>query len=96
MYFDPSYVPLNATANFTSYTQGGFGMGEQEALAKAFRTLAGRGCRVMLSNADVPVIHELYAGEGIYIHTVQARRAINSSVGRRGHVNEVVVTNYMP
>jgi DNA adenine methylase len=92
VYFDPPYVPLTPTANFTDYYAGGFGQAEQEALADTFRRLDERGCRVMLSNSDTDLVRELYAG--FEIIPVQARRAINSQAGKRGPVSEVVVLNY--
>jgi DNA adenine methylase len=92
VYFDPPYVPLTPTANFTDYYAGGFGQAEQEALADTFRRLDKQGCRVMLSNSDTDLVRELYAG--FEIIAVEARRAINSQAGKRGPVSEVVVMNY--
>lgn len=92
IYFDPPYVPLSDTANFTSYAAEVFGEAEQRRLADTFAALAARGCRVMLSNSDAPLVHNLYAG--FRIERVNARRAINSKAGRRGPVYEVVVVNY--
>ncbi len=92
VYFDPPYVPLNATSNFTSYDANGFGVEEQQALAETFRALDARGCRVMLSNSDHPLVHALYAG--FSIERVQARRRINSRAERRGAISELVVRNY--
>jgi len=92
VYFDPPYVPVSDTANFTSYGADAFGEAEQRQLASVFAALAARGCRVMLSNSDAPLVHALYAD--FRIERVTARRAINSKAGRRGEVYEVVVTNY--
>lgn len=89
VYFDPPYVPVSDTANFTSYEVEVFGETEQRRLAEVFAVLAARGCRVMLSNSDTPLVHDLYAG--FRIERVLARRAINSKAGRRGPVYEVVV-----
>jgi len=89
VYFDPPYVPVSATANFTSYGAEAFGEAEQRRLAEVFAALAARGCRVMLSNSDTPLVRELYAG--FRLERVSARRAINSKAGRRGQVDEVVV-----
>jgi DNA adenine methylase len=94
VYFDPPYVPLTSTANFTSYYAGGFGQAEQEALAETYRRLDEIGCQVMLSNSDTGLVRELYGAYNIV--TVQARRAINSQAGKRGPVSEVVVLNYRP
>jgi DNA adenine methylase len=94
VYFDPPYVPISATARFTSYTAGDFGPAEQVRLAEVFRELHHRGCRVMLSNADVPLVRELY--QGFRLHEVAARRAVNARARGRGPVGELVVTNYSP
>lgn len=91
VYFDPPYVPLNATANFTSYTADDFTLEDQRDLADLFATLDKRGCHVMLSNSDTPLVRELYTG--FCIETVQANRAINSKASKRGPISELVVTN---
>jgi DNA adenine methylase len=89
VYFDPPYIPLSETANFTKYQRHGFGMENQERLAEVFDVLAGRGVRVMLSNSDVPWMHDRYRDH--QIHVLAARRAVNSNGARRGPVGEVVV-----
>lgn len=89
VYFDPPYIPLSKTANFTSYQAGGFGLKEQENLARVFRGLAESGVHVVLSNSDTPTTREIYAGWEI--HTVPAKRNINSKATSRGVVNEVLV-----
>jgi DNA adenine methylase len=90
VYFDPPYDPLTKTANFTSYTAGCFGDDDQRELAELVRALAGRGCRVMLSNSDTPFIRGLY--KGLRVDRVSCARAINSNASRRGSVDEVLVT----
>lgn len=61
-YCDPPYVPLSATANFTTYSGSAFGMEEQRALAEMAEAAAKRGARVLVSNHDVPATRALYAG----------------------------------
>ncbi len=92
VYFDPPYIPLSATANFTSYTQDEFGEYEHRKLALVFAELDRKDCRVMLSNSDTLLTRELY--RGFRIETVSARRAINSASARRGAISEIVVLNY--
>lgn len=92
VYLDPPYQPLSDTANFTSYTADSFGKEDQERLAKLFRELDAKGCMVMLSNSDTPLVRELYAGYDIQV--VRARRAINCRADRRGPVSELVIRNY--
>ena len=92
VYLDPPYEPMSPTASFTGYTQGGFGQSDQTLLRDVFRELDRRGCKLMLSNSDVPFIRELYAEYSIV--QVSADRAINSKATGRGKVLEVVVRNY--
>jgi DNA adenine methylase len=91
VYFDPPYDPLSATASFTSYTAGGFGPADQDRLAAVFRALDARGCAVVLSNHDTPLVRRLYAG--YRIDRVLCARAINSRADSRGAVAEVIVRN---
>ena len=91
VYFDPPYDPVSDTSDFTAYTMGGFGKAQQEQLAHVFRELHGRGCAVMLSNSDTPLIRKLYAG--FRLDKVFCARAINSKADARGAVAELIVTN---
>ena len=92
VYFDPPYVPLSPTSDFTAYIPGGFGEGEQRKLAKVFGKLAKRGVFAMLSNSDTPFVRELY--KDFDIETVYAARSVNSNAARRGKLPEVVVRTY--
>lgn len=94
VYFDPPYEPVSPTASFTSYARDGFSSRDQERLRDVFRELDRRGCKLMLSNSDVPLIRTLY--RGYVLDTVSAARAINSNGGGRGAVSELVVRNYAP
>ena len=76
VYFDPPYDPVSATADFTSYTRNGFGVGDQERLAEVFGRLVERGCAVMLSNSDTPFVRKLF--EGYDLCPIIAPRAISS------------------
>jgi len=94
VYFDPPYVPVSTTSDFTAYIPGGFGAPEQRKLAKVFTTLAKRGVHVMLSNSDTPFVRELYAS--FEINVVFASRSVNSNAARRGKLAEVVVRSRKP
>lgn len=89
VYFDPPYIPLNATSSFTSYAADGFGMMDQCTLANHFHALRDRGVLTLLSNSDCPASRELY--HDFVIHTVSARRNINSKASGRGAITEVLV-----
>lgn len=92
IYMDPPYHPLSDTAHFTSYTAKSFNIEDQIRLADVFTELDQRGCRVMLSNSDTPLILELY--KNYDIKRVTARRAINCHAESRGPISELVIRNY--
>ena len=92
IYLDPPYEPVSRTASFTSYAKDGFSQEDQTRLRDVYAALDRRGCKLMLSNSDVPFIRELY--DAWNIHVVHAARAVNSNAAGRGKVAEVVVTNY--
>jgi DNA adenine methylase len=92
VYFDPPYDPMSATAAFTSYAPGGFGLDAQRRLADLFAALARKGVHVVLSNSDTPLVRELY--RSFRITPILAARSINSRGSRRGKVGEVLVTSF--
>jgi DNA adenine methylase len=91
VYFDPPYHPRSTTSYFTAYTRESFGEGDQRELADLYRALDKKGCMLMLSNSDTPLIRELY--KDFSIREVSARRNINSRAERRGPICELVVLN---
>lgn len=91
VYLDPPYPPINGTSYFTHYTSGRFGTADQERVAEVFRTLDSRGCFVMLSNANLPVVRNLY--RGFPLHRLSVTRFV-SSQSVKHQVGELVITNY--
>ncbi|MBU4246556.1 MAG: DNA adenine methylase [Nanoarchaeota archaeon] len=91
IYFDPPYHPLKKSS-FTSYAKNVFLETEQRKLAEVFNQLHKRGGNLMLSNSDMDFVKKLYPE--FKIHTVRAKRLINSKSEGRGEINEIVVTNY--
>ena len=92
IYFDPPYIPLTDTAYFTDYTSEGFGIKEQERLAKVFKDLDEKGCYVMESNSGASLVEELY--EGFTIEKIHAKRYISCDPEGRGEVKESLIMNY--
>ena len=92
VYFDPPYAPVSETASFTAYARDGFSPDDQVRLHDVYRVLDRRGCKLMLSNSDVPFIRELY--RHYRVDRVAAPRAINCNAQKRGRVTELVVRNY--
>jgi DNA adenine methylase len=93
IYLDPPYPPRSDTAYFVHYCADRFGWEEQLRVAKAFKMLAKRGCKVMLSNADQKKVVALY--KRFRVHRLGATRWLGSN-GDRFRVREIVVTNYDP
>jgi DNA adenine methylase len=93
-YFDPPYVPVSKTANFTAYASDPFGPAEQERLATELARLKKAGVAAMLSNAATAEMKQLYVRHGFVVTSIQAARSINSDPSKRGDVTELVVTTY--
>jgi DNA adenine methylase len=94
VYLDPPFAPESRTANFVGYTSSGFGEREQQRLAKVFHMLDGKGCNVLLSNSDTPVVRDLYSGFSSTTARVPALRSINSVGARRTSHSELLIRNY--
>ena len=92
-YFDPPYLPINNTSDFTAYTKEGFGKAETDELFAALNFLnTTQTVDWMLSNSDTKYTR---VSLGDYnIETVSARRNINSNGNKRGKINEIIVRNY--
>lgn len=90
VYLDPPYPPLNGTAYFTHYTKDRFGPDDQIKVASVARELSSTGCRVLVSNADTPLIRELYGGFNIEVLSVCRYLTCK----KKHNVSELVITNY--
>ncbi|MDD3653611.1 MAG: Dam family site-specific DNA-(adenine-N6)-methyltransferase [Desulfotomaculaceae bacterium] len=88
VYCDPPYVPLSATANFTTYSSGGFGRNDQVELADLARQLAGRGVPVLISNHATEFTLNTYKAAKIELFEVQ--RFISCDGANRGKAGEVL------
>ena len=92
VYLDPPYPPLNGTAYFTHYTADRFGVDDQRRLAGVVADLDARGCVVMMTNADTPLIRELYAQ--FSQHELSVTRYVTCKK-QKHRVSELVITNYV-
>ena len=88
IYCDPPYVPLSATASFTNYTHGGFGLEEQNQLAAMALKLSLKGIPVIISNHHTPFTLNAYKDARIELFDVQ--RFISSKAESRGKVSELL------
>lgn len=88
VYCDPPYVPLSQTANFTGYSQGSFGLSQQQQLADLANQLSAEGVHVIISNHDTPFTQEAYQSAKIFPFQVQ--RYISCQGANRTKANEVL------
>lgn len=91
IYCDPPYIPVSASSNFTAYAKSGFGPVHQANLELAASQAVSRGAIVVLSNSDTPETRELYRNWNL--HSVPARRSINSAGNKRGTVSELIISS---
>ena len=95
VYFDPPYMPISSSSNFTGYTEHGFDYEKQVELRDECLKLHNRGVRFLQSNSYSTEILELYSDKKVFnIEIVQAKRSINSQADKRGEISEVLIYNY--
>ncbi|MCP4128741.1 MAG: Dam family site-specific DNA-(adenine-N6)-methyltransferase, partial [Gammaproteobacteria bacterium] len=94
VYFDPPYVPLSTTANFTSYHANGFDKEAQIKLRDLCLELTCNHIYIMLSNSATDIVKSLYDLPEFEVAKVLANRTINSNPKKRGKLNEYLVTNF--
>jgi len=92
IYFDPPYLPLTDTSNFTGYAKNGFAPEMQVRLRDMCLELNKKGVNFMLSNSSAAQVLELY--KDFNMEFVKAPRFINSKGNKRGEIEEVIVRNY--
>lgn len=88
VYCDPPYVPLTQTANFTSYSSGGFSEKDQLDLVAMAREASLRGATVVISNHDTEFVTGAYQGAQLVRFPVQ--RFISCDGENRGKAAEVL------
>jgi DNA adenine methylase len=95
VYLDPPYlVPGTRGARCHRYQPEAFDEEAHLDLAQMFRDLDHRGCHVMLSNSNVPMVRTLY--DGYHIEVLPTRRKIHFAADKRDGFTEVLVSNQPP
>ncbi len=89
VYCDPPYIPLSATANFTTYAGAVFKQADQEALAICAEKAAQKGATVVISNHDSKEARHLYRNAD-EIRPLTVRRSISCHGGKRNAVGEIL------
>lgn len=89
LFLDPPYLPVYGYSEFTKYTKKQFDVEEHLKLAKAVRILHERGCFILLTNSNHPIVRKLY--EPYQVDVIQTKRDITCHGStRRGE--DVIVT----
>ena len=89
VFLDPPYLPISEYADFKRYTKEQFYEEDHIELAKMIMRLQERGCHVVLTNSNHPLVHELYAP--FTIDVIQTKRHIScNGSARKGE--DVIVT----
>lgn len=91
IYLDPPYPKLSDTAFFNHYTLDKFDQNEQERLAEFALRQSNNGCKIVISNADLEVIRNLY--QDWEIRECSTYRYI-SCKKERIKVKELIIKNF--
>jgi DNA adenine methylase len=89
IYCDPPYVPLTKSANFTSYSTGGFNEKQQIQLADSAKKLSVKGISVLISNHNTSFTQKSYRS-ALAIKQFSVRRFISCKGSQRNHAAELL------
>jgi len=91
IYLDPPYPPLEWDSQQQQFTSDKFTAEHQSELAFFANALSERGCFVMISNSNIPLIRNLY--EDWNIVEIETTRWV-SCKSERKKVTELLIKNY--
>ena len=75
VFLDPPYLPISENSDFKRYTKEQFYEDDHIELAKMIGILHERGCYVILTNSNHPLVHQLY--EQYKIEVIHTKRHIS-------------------
>jgi len=89
VFMDPPYIPFTKNGH-VDYTAKGFTAADHLALCDEFKRLDSIGCRVILTNSDLPEVREMY--EGYTIERVETKSTIKRTANQ-GSYGELIISN---
>lgn len=92
VFLDPPYLPIAKFSDFQRYTKEQFYEEDHYELADEVHRLHDKGCHVILTNSNHPLVHELYSNYKIEV--IQTKRYINSKSSNR--VGEDIIVDILP
>ena len=78
---------------FLKYNEKLFSWDDQIRLVESLREAKAKGAYVLATNADCPMIRNLYQGS-FSLRSVERRSAIAASAVRRGVTAELIITSW--
>lgn len=91
VYCDPPYLPMSQSANFDSYSEGGFSLQDQIDLAKCAEQAANKGATVVVSNHynwySVQIYTKMVTSK---ISKIEVARTISAKITTRDPVTEII------
>ena len=89
IYCDPPYVPLSTSANFTTYSAGGFSLVDQQLLAHLATDCANQGVPVLISNHNTAYTRKIYR-DAHKTKRFKVQRYISCNGGKRNSAGEIL------
>lgn len=89
VFLDPPYLPISEYSDFKRYTKEQFREENHIELAKMIMRLHERGCHVVLTNSNHPLVYELF--NPFTIDVIQTNRHISCN-GKTRKGEDVIVT----
>ena len=94
VYIDPPYAPIpNQVQSFVNYNKDGFNIKDHNILFSLCHNLLKRDIHLMMSNANVPEIHNAFDTKFYNIEKILCKRQINSKKPD-SKTHEVIITNF--
>jgi DNA adenine methylase len=93
VYFDPPYLPLSSSSNFSKYAKADFTIPDHEKLSKLIEELTSRGVFVILSNSDTTLSRQMFDSV-LTLRQIPMNRSISASSTSRKSVMELLGMNF--
>lgn len=75
VFLDPPYVPISQNSDFKRYTKNQFRVEDHIQLAMKVNELEQRGCKIIITNSNHPLVHQLYSRYNVEV--IQTKRHIS-------------------
>ena len=92
IYLDPPYAP-EKQSSFVNYTEKGFNLKNHMKLFSIIHSLTTANIKLMISNADVELIHDNFTTDKYIITSILCKRSINAK-NPDAKAKEVIIKNY--